>query len=77
MAENAHPAASNAIPIRPAGMKITPPSDQSQITQIKTNHTNLGVLSPVNQNGSFEFDRVIKSGTVNKRTRKTKVRRPV
>jgi hypothetical protein len=30
--------------------------------------------SPVNQNGSFEFDRVIKSGYVQKRTQKTKVR---
>jgi hypothetical protein len=29
--------------------------------------------SPVNQNGSFEFDRVIKSGYVQKRTQKTKV----
>jgi hypothetical protein len=30
-------------------------------------------FSPVNQNGSFEFDRVLKSGQVHKRTRKTKV----
>ncbi|KAK4106906.1 PH-domain-containing protein [Parathielavia hyrcaniae] len=29
--------------------------------------------SPVNQNGSFEFDRVIKSGYVQKRTQKTKM----
>jgi hypothetical protein len=28
--------------------------------------------SPVNQNGSFEFDRVVKSGTLHKRTQKTK-----
>ena len=33
------------------------------------------VMSPVNQNGCFEFDRIIKAGTVVKRTRKTKVRR--
>ncbi|KAI1434923.1 PH domain-containing protein [Xylaria sp. CBS 124048] len=33
--------------------------------------------SPVNQNGSFEFDRVIKSGYVQKRTQKTKVWKPV
>ncbi|KAH8673825.1 PH domain-containing protein [Xylariales sp. PMI_506] len=32
----------------------------------------LGAASPVNQNGSFEFDRVIKSGYVQKRTQKTK-----
>jgi hypothetical protein len=31
-------------------------------------------FSPVTQNGSFEFDRVIKSGYVQKRTQKTKVR---
>lgn len=30
-------------------------------------------FSPVNQNGSFEFDRVLKSGEVYKRTKKTKV----
>lgn len=33
--------------------------------------------SPVNQNGSFEFDRVIKSGYVQKRTQKTKVGSPL
>lgn len=33
--------------------------------------------SPVNQNGSFEFDRVIKSGYVQKRARKTKVGGPL
>lgn len=30
--------------------------------------------SPVTQNGSYEFDRIIKAGEVLKRTRKTKVR---
>ena len=34
----------------------------------------MDTYSPVNQNGSFEFDRVIKSGYVQKRTQKTKVR---
>lgn len=33
----------------------------------------LVAFSPVNQNGSFEFDRVIKSGYVQKRTQTTKV----
>ncbi|KYG47680.1 hypothetical protein M433DRAFT_40198, partial [Acidomyces richmondensis BFW] len=37
----------------------------------------LDTLSPVTQNGSFEFDRIIKSGEVNKRTRKTKSWKPV
>ena len=40
---------------------------------IRNGHLNLGVFSPVNQNGSFEFDRVLRSGEVYKRTRKTKV----
>jgi hypothetical protein len=36
-------------------------------------HLAVDAFSPVNQNGSFEFDRVIKSGYVQKRTQKTKV----
>ncbi|KAI1143617.1 PH-domain-containing protein [Hypoxylon sp. FL0543] len=36
------------------------------------NQLGLTVSSPVNQNGSFEFDRVLKSGYVQKRTQKTK-----
>ncbi|MCJ1394836.1 hypothetical protein MMC18_007716 [Xylographa bjoerkii] len=39
---------------------------------IRNGHLNLDVFSPVNQNGSFEFDRVLKSGEVYKRTRKTR-----
>ncbi|KAK5115824.1 hypothetical protein LTR85_009418 [Meristemomyces frigidus] len=34
-------------------------------------------MSPVTQNGSFEFDRIIKSGEVLKRTRKTKSWKPI
>ncbi|KAH8161816.1 hypothetical protein CIB48_g6417 [Xylaria polymorpha] len=37
------------------------------------NQLTLSTPSPVNQNGSFEFDRVLKSGYVQKRTQKTKV----
>ena len=40
---------------------------------LRSGHLNLDTFSPVNQNGSFEFDRVLKSGEVFKRTRKTKV----
>jgi hypothetical protein len=40
---------------------------------IRNGHLNLDTFSPVNQNGSFAFDRVLKSGEVLKRTRKTKV----
>ncbi|KAK0723057.1 hypothetical protein B0T26DRAFT_246839 [Lasiosphaeria miniovina] len=41
------------------------------------NHLGLDTYSPVNQNGSFEFDRVIKSGYVQKRTQKTKAWRTI
>lgn len=37
----------------------------------------LGPYAPVNQNGSFEFDRVIKAGKVQKRTQKTRSWKPV
>ena len=40
---------------------------------VRNGHLSLDVFSPVNQNGSFEFDRVLRSGEVYKRTRKTKV----
>ena len=55
-----------------AGMKIEPPQSRSS-EAMRNNKLQLDVISPVNQNGSFEFDRVVKSGTVLKRTRKTKV----
>ncbi|KAF2794813.1 PH-domain-containing protein [Melanomma pulvis-pyrius CBS 109.77] len=77
MAANVHPTSTQPIPIRPTGMKITPPSDQSQVETLRSNHAGMGVMSPVNQNGSFEFDRVIKSGNVVKRTRKTKSWKPI
>ncbi|KAI8952354.1 PH domain-containing protein [Xylaria longipes] len=41
------------------------------------NQLTLSTSSPVNQNGSFEFDRILKSGYVQKRTQKTKVWKPV
>ncbi|MCJ1404589.1 hypothetical protein MMC11_007815 [Xylographa trunciseda] len=41
-------------------------------TSIRNGHLSLDVFSPVNQNGSFEFDKVLKSGEVYKRTRKTR-----
>lgn len=37
---------------------------------IRNGHINLDTFSPVNQNGSFEFDRVIKRGKVLRRTKK-------
>ncbi|KAH8625276.1 hypothetical protein IG631_20741 [Alternaria alternata] len=58
------------IAIRSAGMKLDPP----HIHNIKTLSASVDIMSPVNQNGCFEFDRIIKAGTVVKRTRKTKAR---
>ncbi|KAL8951718.1 MAG: hypothetical protein Q9222_002331 [Ikaeria aurantiellina] len=40
--------------------------------EARSGHLNLDTFSPVNQNGSFEFDRVLKSGEVYKRTKNTK-----
>jgi hypothetical protein len=66
------------IPERITGLQMPPPSSismpaQSSVTKARKGHLNLDTFSPVNQNGSFEFDRVLKSGYVQKRTRKTKV----
>ena len=47
---------------------IPPAPDNTQ-----NGHLNLNTFSPVNQNGSFEFDRVLKSGEVHIRSRKTRV----
>lgn len=51
----------------PASLSIPQPTSTR-----RSGHLNLDTFSPVNQNGSFEFDRVLKSGQVYKRTRKTK-----
>jgi hypothetical protein len=59
-----HHSQPSAIPLAP--MKIpNGPREQRGLV--------LDSFSPVNQNGSFEFDRVLKLGQVHKRTRKTKV----
>lgn len=59
------------------GAKLTIPaaaaSLSSSVATRLRNQLGLSTPSPVNQNGSFEFDRVMKSGYVQKRTQKTKV----
>ncbi|TVY68766.1 putative PH domain-containing protein PB16A4.02c [Lachnellula suecica] len=65
------------IPQRTSALQISPPSAVSlppptSASRIRNSHLTLDSFSPVNQNGSFEFDRVLKSGYVEKRTRKTK-----
>lgn len=75
MADVASASAPQDIPSNLAAMRLdttTPPPQPDEAT--RKGDFGLGVFSPVNQNGSFEFDRVLKSGELLKRTRKTKVR---
>ena len=57
--------------------RLPPPLQTVPIPQsysaVRNGHLNMATFSPVNHNGHFEFDRVLKSGIVHKRTRKTKV----
>ncbi|KAI0128811.1 PH domain-containing protein [Xylariales sp. AK1849] len=67
---------SSAVKSPGRGAKITIPSSvtamlASPASRLKS-QLGLTSSSPVNQNGSFEFDRVMKSGYVQKRTQKTK-----
>jgi hypothetical protein len=66
------------IPERPSNRQTPPVSSLSVASEppknrLRKGQITLDTFSPVNQNGSFEFDRVLKSGYVQKRTRKTKV----
>lgn len=54
----------------PTSISLPPPNPT---WRFKNNQLSLDSYSPVNQNGSFEFDRVIKSGYLQKRTTKTKI----
>lgn len=42
----------------------------------RSGHVNLDTFSPVNENGSFEFDRVLKTGRVNRRVKHKHVSSP-
>ncbi|KAH4172294.1 hypothetical protein HBI56_091110 [Parastagonospora nodorum] len=70
------PAPATPLNIRSAGMKLDAPA-QPQSDSIKAASAAMGVMSPVSQNGCFEFDRIIKAGNVVKRTRKTRSWKPV
>ncbi|KAK9416131.1 hypothetical protein SUNI508_09711 [Seiridium unicorne] len=82
MAETANPpATATDVPSCAAktpgrGAKLTIPaaaaSLSSSVTSRLRHQLGLSTPSPVNQNGSFEFDRVMKSGYVQKRKQKTK-----
>ncbi|KAK7192340.1 hypothetical protein DPSP01_004926 [Paraphaeosphaeria sporulosa] len=75
MAEPSLQTPTKPINIRPPPMKLETRAHQPRCEALRAD--NAGVMSPVNQNGSFEFDRVVKSGTIMKRTRKTKHWKPV
>ena len=70
-------------PLHPSNhtnIQITPPSEttlNTSVRNLREGQLTLDTFSPVNQNGSFEFDRIIKSGQVSKRTRKTKSWKPI
>ncbi|KAL9044476.1 MAG: hypothetical protein Q9214_002389 [Letrouitia sp. 1 TL-2023] len=54
-------------------LRLHPSSAASlSVSGPRSGHLNLDTFSPVNQDGSFAFDRVLRSGEVHKRTRKTK-----
>lgn len=57
---------------KPASLAI--PDSATPAQRARQHGLSLDTFSPVTQYGSYEFDRIIKSGEVHKRTRKTKVR---
>ncbi|KAK3721548.1 hypothetical protein LTR37_003104 [Vermiconidia calcicola] len=61
------------LTVEPVSSLGIPPSARS----FRTSNLTLDTFSPVTQNGSFEFDRIIKQGGVLKRTRKTKSWKPI
>ena len=65
------PGRATPLEMPPASLVTLPPPSSS--SKLRNSLLQLDTFSPVNQNGSFEFDRVLKSGLVQKRTRKTKV----
>jgi hypothetical protein len=73
MAESAQQTPAKPTSMAPAPIKLSTPA-QPRLCSLQAQAHTAGVMSPVNQNGCFEFDRIIKAGPVLKRTRKTKVR---
>ncbi|KAI3533537.1 PH domain-containing protein [Colletotrichum abscissum] len=63
-----HPAPSLGVTIPPSSISL--PTDPN--SRLRSRLALDTYSSPVNQNGSFEFDRVVKSGYLQKRTQKTK-----
>ncbi|KAL2159599.1 hypothetical protein VTH06DRAFT_2168 [Thermothelomyces fergusii] len=57
--------------------RAIPVPQQTKPLETRSRSRLADTFSPVNQNGSFEFDRVLKSGYVQKRTQKTKTWRTI
>lgn len=66
------PSASSSMPPPPAPSVLAIPKSVQGLRPGQG--LSVDTSSPVTQNGSYEFDRIIKAGEVLKRTRKTKVR---
>ncbi|KAL1880497.1 hypothetical protein VTK73DRAFT_5884 [Phialemonium thermophilum] len=66
---SAQPIDIHRLPSAPVTSILTPPEEP---TYKHPNHLGVSTFSPVTKNGSFEFDRVIKSGYVQRRTQRTK-----
>lgn len=79
MANVVSPSHSQPRPIAGHSLKLDSaiPALPHSVSTLRSGHLTLDTLSPVNQNGSFEFDRVIKAGEVLKRTRRTKSWKPI
>ena len=65
------------IPLRPAlsskpPVSVSPPAPEVRRSSL----LDTAAFSPVNENGCFEFDRIIMAGVVWKKGRKTKVDSP-
>lgn len=65
--------ATEAITQRLAPQARAPVGAKLDVSSRPRSHSQVDAFSPVNNDGCFEFDRVLKSGYVQKRTQKTKV----
>ncbi|KAJ6102586.1 hypothetical protein N7486_005013 [Penicillium sp. IBT 16267x] len=63
----ARPSLSEGLSNRSPAIRV--PDHHLRPPQSRNGHVNLDTFSPVNENGSFEFDRVIKSGRVSRRVK--------
>ncbi|KAK4505654.1 hypothetical protein PRZ48_003619 [Zasmidium cellare] len=83
MADVAQNSQSQSKPVATSSLAVPPtpslaiPDSLTPAQRARQNGLSLDTFSPVTQYGSYEFDRIIKSGEVHKRTRKTKSWKPI